>query len=303
MAVRAVLAWMITIGFLNAPHSRAQQQTAPNLSVEFEAASIKASPAPIARRIRVAFNGGPGTDDPTLFTCQNYSLSMLLMQEYEVQYYQISGLSARSVELFNITARVSAGASREQFRLMLQHLLADRFKLVIHREFKDMQMYDLLVAKNGPKLEESPKDAVPPKGESQPTSPVPDAAVDKDGFPLLPPDCRGMVVIEGRVRMRGVQESMEEFAAWLSNRLDRPVTDLTGLKGKYDFSLYWMIPETERTALPLTADPGLGASAGAGDSGPSLFSAIQSQLGLRLAPTKGPVSIIVVDHVEKVSGN
>jgi hypothetical protein len=108
---------------------------------------------------------------------------------------------------------------------------------------------------------------------------------------LLSPDRRGMAVIEGRVRMR------------LSNQIDLPVTDLTRLKGKYDFSLYWMIPEPERTALPLTADPGLGASASATDSGPSLFSAIQSQLGLMLAPKKGPVSIIVIDHVERFSGN
>jgi uncharacterized protein (TIGR03435 family) len=144
------------------------------------------------------------------------------MQAYELQYFQISGLSSRRSKLFNITARVSVGASREQFRLMLRHLLADRFKLVVHREFKDMPMYDLVVAKNGPKLEESAKDAVPRKNESQPTSRVSDAAVDKDGFPLLPPDRRGMVVIQGHVRMRGVQESMEEFAAWLSNQLDLP---------------------------------------------------------------------------------
>jgi uncharacterized protein (TIGR03435 family) len=178
MTVPVLLRLTIAIGFLNASNSRAQPQTEPTSPAEFEVASIKASPAPIGRRIRVEFNGGPGTDDPTLFTCQNYSLSMLPMQAFEVQYYRISGLSSRSVKLFNITARVSVGASREQFRLMLQHLLADRFKLAIHREFKDMQMYDLLVAKNGAKLEESPKNAMPRKSESQPTSRGSDAAVD-----------------------------------------------------------------------------------------------------------------------------
>jgi uncharacterized protein (TIGR03435 family) len=100
--------------------------------------------------------------------------------------------------------------------------------------------------------------------------------------------------------MQGVQEPMEEFASWLSNQLDLPVTDLTGLKGKYDFSLYWTVSEPIAAGPPLAAEPGLGTSTGSADSGPNLLTAIQLQSGLKLVSKNGPVSVIVIDHAEKV---
>ena len=100
--------------------------------------------------------------------------------------------------------------------------------------------------------------------------------------------------------MRVRQETVEQMAARLWNYVDRPVKDATGLKRKYDYTLYWAI---DRGAVPLSPpDPNGAASTSPADAdnGPTIFTAIQAQLGLKLQPKKGPVEILVVDHAEKV---
>jgi len=115
-----------------------------------------------------------------------------------------------------------------------------------------------------------------------------------------------MAIMNGRARMQASQQTMEQFAGMLSGQLGKPVTDATGLKGKYDFELYWVAsgmmgfggrglpvppPEGGAGAAPVISDP---------DSGPTLIGAVQEQLGLKLEQKKGPVDIIVIDHIEKV---
>ena len=250
---------------------------------EFEVASIRPSAPPNSQRIRVGFDGGPGTINPTRFSCQNCSLSMLIMRAYNVEYHQIAGLNSRSSELYDIAAKIPDAATKEDFRFMLQRLLFDRFKMALHRETKQMQAYELIVAKNGPKIKESSpeaaakENAVPPRPETSPIS------LDREGFPILPAGKGGYASIKGRARMQVLNETMDQLSSRISNQLDVPVVNATGLTGRYDFSLYWAGETLERT----------------NDSGPNLFSAIESQLGLKLTRKKVTVTIIVVDHLDR----
>jgi len=142
--------------------------------------------------------------------------------------------------------------------------------------------------------------------------------VDRDGFPVLPPAAaaRGAVslaLMNGNARMTASKQSMSGLAEILSSQLDLPVVDMTGLTGKYDFTLYFSpeglagmrLPAGLAPPPPNAAPPGEGgpgspmASAPDGQSNPSLFAAIQEQLGLKLEQRKGPVDLLVIDHLEK----
>ena len=250
----------------------------------FEVTSIRPSPPPISRRIRVDFDGGPGTVDPTRFSCRNCSLWLLVMHAYDVEYDQVAGLGSRT-ELYDIEAKVPAEATKDQFRAMLQNLLSHRFNMSLHRETKLKQAYDLEVAKNGPRI----KEAVEGKADYRGTaSSAPQNNLDPEGFPILASGQSGYVSVNGRARMRLLDGTMEQLASKLSNQLDMPVINATGLVGRYDFDLYWSGRSVD----------------GTDDPGPNLFSAVESQLGLRLKPRKAAVTMIVIDHVDRApTGN
>jgi uncharacterized protein (TIGR03435 family) len=292
---------------------------------EFEVASIKPAPPPGDGKMVFRFgnSGGPGSRDPGLFACTNCTLSMLVLQAYELKPYQLSGgPSFFSTERFNISAKVPEKTTKEQYLQMQQNLLADRFGLKIHREQKEMPVYELVVAKGGPKFKES---APPPPQDDAAPAALPALGgrgprqLDKDGFPVLPPG-RGtnFIMMPGRARMQATQETMEHFIVMLSQQIGKPVTDGTDLKGKYDFTLTFA-PENSMMpgrmafavggALPPQPPPPSAGEGGArsplpdasdGEGAPTLFAAVQQQLGLKLEPKKGMVSILVVDHVEKV---
>jgi uncharacterized protein (TIGR03435 family) len=162
--------------------------------------------------------------------------------------------------------------------------------LAIHRETKEALVYELIVAKSGPKF---PERAGESRGADTPP-PVPGTPGrqimrDKDGFPILPPASgTRMYSLVGRARLQAENESMKYLAKVLSNQVGKPVTDATGLKAKYDFILTW------------DGNRGIAGDASDADSMPTIFAALQSQLGLKLEPTKGQVETIVVDHVTKV---
>ena len=160
---------------------------------------------------------------------------------------------------------------------MLQALLVDRFKLKAHPENREGPVYFLAVAKSGPKM----KQATP--GETYPKGPT--------GFPF--PWHAGMTVMApsdpGSTKRIALGAPLSGLITTLSMWLHCPVIDKTGLTGKYNFQLQWTANENAETA-PET-------------NWPSLFSAIQQQLGLKLEPAKGPVPVLVIDHVEKPSGN
>src|SRR5580658_2019605 len=122
----------------------------------FDAASVKPAAPPDGRGgRRVGMTGGPGTDTPGRINFENIGLGAVIGKAYDVKYYQIAGPGWFESERFNIIATVPPGATQEQFRLMLQNLLADRFKLALHKETREMQIYSLGVAKNGPKLKQA----------------------------------------------------------------------------------------------------------------------------------------------------
>jgi uncharacterized protein (TIGR03435 family) len=282
--------------------------------VEFEVASVKSAPPPEHGRGSgpMGFRGGPGTADPTRFTVDNYPLVMLIMRAYNVNRYQLSGF-VFTPERFDITAKIPEGTTKEQFRLMLQNLLAERFKLKLHHETKELPVYELSVGKNGPTFKEHQGEA-PLASMDNTRGPNPK---DKDGYPMAPPGVWAALIGRGgfRGRFSGVAVTMPDFAGDLWSPLGRTVVDATGLKGKYDFVLTWstdlMPPEA-----PPGAPPGGGAAGSAGPPPPppppsndllmddmvreALMSSIQKQLGLRLEPKKGPVDTLVIDHLEKV---
>lgn len=257
---------------------------------EFEVASIKPSPPPTPGVGSMVFcRGGPGTNDPGLFICENYSHLSLVLHAYGIEYYQLSAPDWMVTTRFDLRATVREGATKEEFRLMLQNLLADRFKLKVHHETREIQRYELRVAKGSPKFQEaaSAKEAAPPGPPGPPKR-------DQDGYPILG---RGssMAIMGDKARAHWPGMTMEMLAGLLAGQIHGPVTDMTGLAGKYDIDLYWNAGNKLRASAP-GADPAALPS----DPGPTLRQAVEDQLGLRLESKKGPVEFLVVDHMEKV---
>jgi len=260
----------------------AAQTPAP--SPQFEVASIKPSQPPASGRMRMQWGGGPGTDDPGLFKCENWPVSQLIVEAFDLKDYQVSGPDWMSSTRFTISAKIAEGTTEAQFHLMMQNLLADRLKLKFHFEKKETQGYELVVAKNGPKMKESTGALDPDERPGRLT----ERKMDAEGFPVLPPGRvpMQMVMPGGRATARHAEETMEQFVVDVANEIGHPVTDATGLKAKYDFTLHWI------------GDPVV-PTAATDDNGPNMFRALQEQLGLKLESKKGMVDVLVVDHLEK----
>jgi len=292
-------------------------QTAEN-SPAFEVASVKPAAPITGNRIQVMMRGGPGSPDPGQITYSNVTVKNVLMNAYGVKGFQISGPGWLDSERYDIVAKLPRGATKAQFMVMLQNLLAERFKLTLHREKKDLPMYALVVGKNGPKLKESVDDPPPKEGDAPKAGGPADGpvvmgrmAMGKDGFPVLPPGAGGrgstaIMLMNGNARMTATKQSMAGLAEMLSGQLDLPVVDMTGLTGKYDYTLYFAPEGGLGMKLGMLAPPpGEGgggapmASAPDAQSSPNLFSALQEQLGLKLEQRKGPVDLLVIDHLEK----
>ena len=294
----------------------AQGQSAEK-PLTFEAASVKPATPPVpdaqGRIFSAGPTGGPGTTDPGRIHYPNMSLKNLLMSAYDMKSFQIVGPAWLDTERFEINATLPANTTKEQFRGMLQNLLVERFKLAIHRASKELPMYSLEVAKGGPKIKESAETAAPPDAYSGLPAPPWAPKMGADGFPILP-QLAGRpgifnLMMPGRARMVAQLQTMQDLAARLSSQLNRPVTDATGLKAKYDFTLtfspegtYGPMGPIPSSALPPPGASGAPAPASPPDdveTPPDIFKALQAQLGLKLESKKGPVELIVIDHVEK----
>src|SRR5579863_4065836 len=251
---------------------------------QFEVASIKPSQPPAGGRMRMQVGGGPGTNDPGLFKCENWPVSQLIVQAFDLKDYQISGPDWMPTTRFTISAKIAEGTTEAQFRVMMQNLLADRLKLKFHFEKKETQAYHLVVTKNGPKMQESSGALDPDERPGRLT----ERKMDAEGFPVLPPGRvpMQMVMPGGRATARHAEETMEQFAVDVANDIGHPVTDATGLKGKYYFTLHWI----GEPVVPTAATD---------DNGPNMFRALQEQLGLKLESKKGMADILIVDHLEK----
>jgi uncharacterized protein (TIGR03435 family) len=261
------------------PPAEAPSQTAAGGEMVFEVASVRPATPLGPLGMQSDQKGGPGTTDPGLFTCRNCSLYWVLADAYPIHGYDFSGPDWLQSERFDFSAKIPAGATREEFQKMLQNLVAVRFKLSVHREMRPMQIYELTVAKNGPKFKTgTPKEAPQDDGGRGPLK------RDVDGFPVL---TRGisMAMISGHARMQSENQPIGWLAERLSRQLQTPVKDATELTGSYDFTVSWSWDE---------GIPGAQAAARA-----DLVSAVQSQLGLKLEPKKGEWEVLVVDHIER----
>ena len=250
-------------------------QSRSGLRPSFEVASIKPSKTNTGVTVGVGSGQGGG---------RNVTLKMLIAAAYRVQEFEIvGGPRWISSDRFDVEGKAEdPKADPDQLRLMLQSLLEDRFQLKLHRENKEAPIYALVVAKDGPKIKRAPDQVSPPvSGPAQ-----------QGAGPI-----RGAIRIGGG-SLVGNAVTLSLFTRLLSQRLDRAVVDKTNLDGRFDIRLYWT-PDVGEVAL----DPGGNPLPPANDTGPSIFTAIQEQLGLRLESTTGLVDLIIIDHVEKPSAN
>ena len=200
----------------------------------------------------------------------NVELFELIRRVYAVRPHQLIGPAWINTARYTISTRAAGRTPKDKILLMMQTLLAERFGLVIHREARLMPIYALVVTGKGPKLEEA-------KGKG------PNNVVSS-------PDGRETVY---------EHESMEYLAIRLSLFLDRPVIDETGLKGLYNFRL---AAENHSRAAAHGSVSGA-ADITDTDASPSMFTDIPARLGLKLQAKKEPVDVLVIDHIEKPSGN
>lgn len=238
---------------------------------QFEVASIKlAAPDASGRWIRM--------QTAHQFVAHNHDLKTLIAAAYDVSPQAISGGPTwMETEHYELIAK-APGESRptwNQQMAMLRALLADRFKLAIHRQDKQMPIYALTIAKGGAKLKES--------------------TLAPDASPEGPPPLI-FVVSPPNLRLPARYATMDDLASVFQRAaLERPVVNETGLTGHYDFDLEFTIDET--------LWGGALGKAPENPTKPSLFAALQEQLGLKLEATHGPVSIVVIRHAEHPSAN
>lgn len=240
---------------------------AADASPQFEVATIKPSnPETQGRGIRVR-----GREFSTI----NTTLSSLITFAYGLHPKQIAGAPAWiDTDKFDISAQPDEPGqpNDKQWKAMLQALLADRFQLKFHHDKRELPVYALEVVKSGPKLNKS-------QG-------------DPNGLPGLFFRALGVLTVGNA--------TMQDFAGLMQSAvLDRLVVDQTGLTGRFDFTLNWTPDESQFVGMGVKVPP----SSDKPDAPPSLFTAIQEQLGLKLDSTKAPVDIIAIDHVEKPSAN
>lgn len=283
-AIGAVtIAGPVIFGLLHAPQVRAQSPqtssaTSGTTSFSYEVASIKPNKADDGR---IMFRNAPDG-----FTANGATLKFLIEFAYNLKDFQVSGAPGwAESEKYDIDAKMDEATieafkklTREQSiaqrRLMLQSLLAERFKLKVSHSSKEAPIYALVVAKNGPKLTQSADSASGPAG-----------TIARGQFRFAPGELNAVGML------------LSNLADQLSREVGRQVVDKTGLQGRYDFTLHW------------TPDAPAGGPGGPGDapppdsSGPSIFTALQEQLGLKLESQKGPVETLTIESIEKPSEN
>jgi uncharacterized protein (TIGR03435 family) len=278
-----IIALLVSLSALMSATALAQ----PPRTIKFEVASVK--PAARDKDAPSVMQGGPGTSDPERIVYQRQSLSRLLCVAYGIDFDQISGPSWLSTELYTVTAKVPPDATKEDLRLMWQDLLAERFHLKAHVIQKDFPVYELSVAKGGPKLQKSGEGPV----KEEPGFPVPRAG-EKWALSIAPP--------------RNTRQTFRDYSmAELVQQLRWPlgatagtgtvamgrIIDKTGLDGRYDFTLEFAGYRAPGGAFP----PPL--ADGQTDTAPPLFDAVRQQLGLTLEQKKAPLDVLVVDSVDR----
>jgi uncharacterized protein (TIGR03435 family) len=228
----------------------------------------------------------------------NLALRRLILIAYGVQDYQLVGVPAWIDSAhYDIQAKADGNPSVQQMEgPMLQVLLEERFKLALHRETQQLPVFELSVGKSGAKLQPSKEGSCTPYSVDSPPPATTTTGEPRPNFcGFRRPAADGL-----NQTLEGTAVTMVALATNLSRSytsvLGRNVIDRTGLTGTFDIHLKWAFD-------PLNG-PRAGSDATPPDlAGPSIFTALQEQLGLKLESTKGPVEVLVLDHVEKPSDN
>ncbi len=237
----------VSVGILSVPHGQAQSPAAPT----FDVATVKPSPPPQGDLIQInlgtMLNGTISFNNVSLSDCLKYAYGIVS----DAQLVGPDWIKSKEVR-FDIVAKAPPNTSRDRIDLMLQNLLAERLKVAVHHEQREIPHLALVVGKNGPKL--------------------------RAATTLGPNPARRGHIAGSHMPMRGL--------AMLLSRFERQtIIDETGLKGDFEVKLDW------------TPDDAIHPD----DQGaPSLFTAVEEQLGLKLESRKGPLDVLVVDHAEKI---
>ena len=253
---------VLTVASLGALFSSVTfSQTTPSAPA-FEVASVK-----------VNTSGEPpsGNTRNGRLTMYNMPMKVLIARAYQVANDKVTGPDWLDTAGYDIVAKLGPDTTAETLWLMLQNLLADRFKLGLHHEQKPTPVYALVVGKNGPKLKEA-------SAGSQVKS-----TCSRQGTQI---SCQNQKL--------SMADLAQNLPRWVSRDwFDLPIVDQTGLPGVYDFSLTWTPSNRPDSAAG-------GTSEATDPSGVTLFDAIQDQLGLKLEQRKLPVDRIVIDHIERI---
>lgn len=297
----------------------------------FEVATVKKADEPQpGKPVFFGRRGGPGTDDPGRITWSGVNLRTLLMTAYDVKSYQITGPDWIDSERYEIAVKVPAAATKEQVNVMWQNLLAERFAVRLHHTSKVLAAFEMEAVKGHVKLQETTlldEKAVtsevpgPITAGAVTAGRVPDVdgkgpflgppPLDKNGIPQLTRPGLVQMMTMGpngpSARIVGRAVTIGQLASNLSNQLNKPVVDKTGLTGKYDLVIEFTPdfrggqpglpgigalpppPPGDTSQATNTAEPG----------GTTLVAAIQQQLGLKLTSLKTPVDLLVIDKAEK----
>jgi len=263
------------------------QTTEPLRLPEFEVASVKAN-TPQDRRPG-KMRGGPGTDNPNHIYATNTPLILLIMHAYELKPALMRYLCVYPGWMddarYDLTAGVPDGASQHEANLMMQRLLMNRFHLKTHRERRLIPIYRLKLAKDGLRIRQAVDDS-----EELSNSELKNYDRDIPEFDadVLKKGVLRIFSVNGTKRIIIKKQPLDRLANVLSVTVERLVVDQTGAQGKYSFALSWTTPA--RAPQP-DSDA---------DSGVSIFTALQRQLGLKLEPGKQTVEIFVVDSADRI---
>jgi uncharacterized protein (TIGR03435 family) len=291
LAIPVVLVFVVSL----ASQEPASKPPAP--APAFEVASVKLN--------KTGSNSMSMGSPPGRFTATNMSLRMIIQNAYRdvvrLTSLLVGGPGWMDSDRFDITAKLPDGAPPEQTVSMLQSLLADRFKLVVHKETRETQIYALVLARDdgrlGPKLKRTTVDCAAinaARGQGPAAVPAGPPKLDE------PPACTTRMMGRPNAGGGGMTlvfgaggTTMSNLATFVTPYVDRVVVDKTGLAGEFDFVLQFA-----PTGGPST-NPAGNAAPVAVEEGLSVFTALQEQLGLKLEPQRGPVEYLVIDRVEQ----
>jgi uncharacterized protein (TIGR03435 family) len=282
--------WVACVSFLSCCAAFGQQSP-QNLA--FEVASIKPSKPMAMGQMRIMMNADAG-----MLRYSGVSLKDCIRVAYRVKDFQVQGPDWIGHERFDITAKLPAGTSQEQIPEMLQALLAERFKLALHRDNKEHAIYALVPTKGGPKL----KPAETPRPDAPPHAGTP-------GHPG-PPGGKMMIMMSpDGAHLKTPSATLANLAEMLSRFSERPVVDMTGIQGEYDFDLVFA-PETMSHMPPMMHGPMASQQGGGGADNPpppadapaepagTIYDAVQ-KYGLKMEPRKAPMEMLIVDRIER----